>query len=76
MRKIWANQLLPKALKSCPKSNKSPNLITLVERENFCFKGEIIFQMQKSIRIILFQRRHFSVHVDSILLALKCVEKS
>ena len=29
MWKIWANLLLPKALKSCPKSNKSPNLVTL-----------------------------------------------
>ena len=28
-KKIWANWLLPKALKSCPKSNKSPNLVTL-----------------------------------------------
>ena len=27
---IWANKLLPKALKSCPKSNKSPNLVTLL----------------------------------------------
>ena len=26
---IWANWLLPKVLKSCPKSNKSPNLVTL-----------------------------------------------
>ena len=26
---IWANQLLPQTLKSCPKSNKSPNLVTL-----------------------------------------------
>ena len=26
---IWANLLLPKALKSCPKSNKSLNLVTL-----------------------------------------------
>ena len=26
---MWANKLLPKALKSCPKSNKSPNLVTL-----------------------------------------------
>ena len=24
------NKLLPKALKSCPKSNKSPNLVTLM----------------------------------------------
>ena len=26
---IWANKLLPEALKTCPKSNKSPNLVTL-----------------------------------------------
>ena len=31
MREIWANELLPKALKSCPKSNKFPNLVTLVQ---------------------------------------------
>ena len=29
MGEIWANKLLPKALKSCPKSNKSPDLVTL-----------------------------------------------
>ena len=29
MCEIWANLLLPKALKSCPKSKKSPNLVTL-----------------------------------------------
>ena len=29
MMKIWTNKLLPKALKSCPKSNKSPSLVTL-----------------------------------------------
>ena len=29
MWEIWANKLLPKALKSCPKYNKSPNLVTL-----------------------------------------------
>ena len=28
---MWANYLLPKALKSGPKSNKSPNLVTLVQ---------------------------------------------
>ena len=26
-------ELLPKALKSCPRSNKSPNLVTLVLRQ-------------------------------------------
>ena len=30
MLEIWANFLLPKALKRGPKSNKSPNLVTLV----------------------------------------------
>ena len=30
MQEIWTNSLLPKALKSCPKANKSPNLVTLV----------------------------------------------
>ena len=29
MQEIWTNLLLPKALKSCPKFNKSPNLVTL-----------------------------------------------
>ena len=29
MWKIWANLLLPKALKSCPKLKKLPNLVTL-----------------------------------------------
>ena len=32
---IWANQLLPKALKTCPKSNKSPSLVTLGGQQNF-----------------------------------------
>ena len=27
---IWANKLLNKSLKSCPKSNKSPNLVSLL----------------------------------------------
>ena len=29
MWEIWANELLPKALKTCQKSKKSPNLVTL-----------------------------------------------
>ena len=31
MWEIWTNLLLPKALKSCPKSSKLPNLVTLYE---------------------------------------------
>ena len=34
MWEIWANYLLPKAIKSCPKSNKSPNLVTLFAAED------------------------------------------
>ena len=30
MWEIWAIYLWPKALKSCPKSNKSPNVVTLI----------------------------------------------
>ena len=30
MWEIWANKLLPKALNSCPKSKKLPNLVTLI----------------------------------------------
>ena len=30
MWEIWTNRLLPKALHSCPKSNKLPNLVTLI----------------------------------------------
>ena len=30
MWEIWANSLLSNALKSCPKSNKLPNLVTLM----------------------------------------------
>ena len=34
MWEIWANLLLPRALKSCPKSKKSPNLVTLPMMKN------------------------------------------
>ena len=30
MWEIWAILMLPKALKRCPKSDKSPNLVTLI----------------------------------------------
>ena len=30
MWEIWANLLLPKAFKRCPKSNKLPDLVTLL----------------------------------------------
>ena len=34
MWEIWAKQLLPKALKSCPQSNKLPKLVTLIRYHN------------------------------------------
>ena len=33
---IWANLLLPKAFKSCPKSKKSPKLVTLHPTDFYC----------------------------------------
>ena len=33
MWKVWANYLLPKALKTCPKFYKSPNLVTMITLE-------------------------------------------
>ena len=33
MLEIWANSLLQKAVKSCPKCKKSPTLVTLEGRE-------------------------------------------
>ena len=35
MWEILANQLLPEALKTCPKSNKSPNLDKLFIAQDF-----------------------------------------
>ena len=43
MWEIWANQLLPKAFKSCPKSNKSPNLVTLVGDDNWTQEKHLRF---------------------------------
>ena len=44
MWEIWAKQLLPRALKSCPKSNKSPNLVTLLRGVNpSCIPYESIY---------------------------------
>ena len=43
----WTNYLLPKALKSCPKSNKLPNLVTLIvtsEGSAFSTVGVLAFK--------------------------------
>ena len=41
MWKIWANYLLPKALKSCLMSNKLPNLVTLCRSRSLISKVTI-----------------------------------
>ena len=47
MWEIWAILMLPKALKSCPKSNKLPNLVTLIVAHWF----------QKGTRFLLSQNK-------------------
>ena len=54
---IWANQLLPKALKSCPKSKKLPNLVTLSttsknEEKGFKRKQKWRLIQLESVRIV------------------------
>ena len=52
MWEIWANYLLPQALKSCTKSNKLPNLITLFPSLFGLFWGffkQILQQMNVNI---------------------------
>ena len=45
---IWAKQLLPLALKSSPKFNKSPNLVTLVPiNSKYIHEHEIIIPVQQ-----------------------------
>ena len=38
MWEIWANYLLPKALKSCPKCKTLSNLVTLTVAQKVCFE--------------------------------------
>ena len=46
MWEIWTNNLLPKAIKSCPKSPKWPNLVTLFPSyicfEQLCFALKVL----------------------------------
>ena len=49
MWEIWANWLLPKALKSCPKSNKLPNLVTLVDSTDKTLLQVWIFNYFKTL---------------------------
>ena len=45
--------MLPKALKSCPKSNKSPDLVTLTHSHS-------LFHFQKMIHNFLHKKNHFN----------------
>ena len=49
MWEIWANLLLPKALKSCPKSNKSPDLVTLSSSANLTKLVHVVETANQSI---------------------------
>ena len=51
MREIWANYLLPKSLKTCPKSNKLSNLVTLMPAWNA--RKIIEFKLLKHLRKVL-----------------------
>ena len=52
MGKIGANKLLTKALKSCPKSNKSPNLVTpCFKKKNIAEKSSRIAGVKKGLKI-------------------------
>ena len=43
--------MLPKALKSCPKSNKLPNLVTLLKTKNlYFFVGPLLWRLQKTVK--------------------------
>ena len=68
MWEIWANLLLPKALKSCPKSKKSPDLVTLV-----CF-----CHLQVGINLFFHFGRHFdfrlSQHLATLVTLSSCLD--
>ena len=52
MWEIWANKLLPKALKSCTKSNKSPNLVTLVKTDCLLLGDIKLASLQIVVKIV------------------------
>ena len=56
MGEILAHKLLPKALKSCPKPNKSPNLVTLDE-------GKYIFEGAEGQIVLMYYQsyKHFTI---------------
>ena len=56
MWEIWAIKLLPKALKSCPKSNKLPNLVTLLSEPigflTFLLGNQMLYFLRDSHKIL------------------------
>ena len=72
MCEIWANQLLPKALKSCPKSNKSPNLVTLAERlKKSAFRCALVLMQVNDAKTICWLKRSFLLSLIHAL-SLSC----
>ena len=80
MWEIWAKYLLPKALKSCPKFNKSPNLVTLAvgrySHSDVQFAASISLYLSLSISHVLniffcwFHNSHcINTHPLSLLMA-------
>ena len=53
MWEIWTNLLLPKALKSCPKSNKLPNLVTLILIQNSFSTSKCVSRVDGSLTILI-----------------------
>ena len=59
------------ALKSCPKSNKSPNLVTLSAQHNYLARGYLIknnstigqlFQLDQTFLTLSIRKVHYLVH--------------
>ena len=68
---IWAKYLLPKALKSCPKCYRSPNLVTLYARR-FTYNTPLYLSIRKLIMANLQLRKYFLHLVDILSKHLLC----
>ena len=61
MWEIWANQLMPQALKSCPNFNKSPDLVTLfVYLQGPTFQSSNVYHQEESNLPVQVSRRQIS----------------
>ena len=58
---------MPKAFNSCPKSNKSPDLVTLIVTLEMYFQ---VFSSQYSSRNIIYERRILTIFINIELVLL------